>query len=143
LTVLVAVLVLACGGPDAARYAATLDEIAVSEDWEAARTIVHAPGGDIDCTPTPFSDCPYVVRFYIVDGTQVDTYQELLAAVTLSGFTLQREFDPECDGQTDPCGFTALREADQIFVAVYPPGRDDGTGVARADRVTARVTVGK
>lgn len=134
------ILLLACGGPDAAHYTAVLEEVRVPEGWTDAATVVHGPGGDVDCQPTPFSECPYVVRFYTTGTTPSDAYRAALSAVAETGFDLEREFNPECDGPSLACALTAIRDADRLSVNVYQPGKDDGTGVARPEQVTVRVT---
>ena len=136
-----AVALVACSGPGAAHYVGLIDELGLPEEWEAARTVIYAPDGDVRCEPSLFTDCPYAVRYYLADGAPADVYAGVLAAVRADGFESRQEFDPSCDHAGElPCGFSSVRADDRINVAIYQPGQDDGVGVARPDLVTVRVT---
>ncbi len=87
------------------------------------------------------TDCPFAVRFYLTAADRRDAYQDAAATVTAMGFEVEREFDPSCSrGESGAgCAFTALRGDDRITAVIYREGTDDGTGVARPDRVTIRL----
>jgi hypothetical protein len=134
-------MLVACSGPGAAHYVSVIDALGLPDEWEAARTVIHAPDGDVRCDPSPFSDCPYAVRYYLTDGAPADVYALALATARADGFEARNEFDPTCRPTGElPCGFTSVRGDDRVNVAIYRPGTDDGAGVARRDRVTVRVT---
>ena len=138
--VVAAILLVACGGPDAGHYSAILDETVVPEGWTKAATVIHGPGGDVECQPTPISECPYAVRFYTTPAGPIEAYAAARSMVADAGFALEREFDVACDGQSPACALTAIRDADRLSVSVFQPGQDDGTGVALPDQVTVRLT---
>jgi hypothetical protein len=111
--------------------------LTVPVHWETARTVVWGPGGDEECMATPVTDCPKVIRYFLVDAAQIDAYRDAEAAVAGAGFAIDEPFDPTCL-ELDFCAFRALREAVELQVNVNPPGKGDG-GVADPDRVTIRI----
>ena len=133
-------VVIGCGAPDAAHYEGVIDALTLPDEWEMARSVVYAPEGDVACSPSPVTDCPYVVRYYLEPGLPRDIYEAARSAVGQAGFAIDRDSEPDCEPSEVPCGFIALRGADQVNVAIYQPGEDDGTGVARPDHVTVRIT---
>ena len=132
LTVLVAVFVLGCGGPDAAHYEAVLDELSIPASWELARTVVNAPGGLEDCVPG-FGPCPSVFRYYLVAGDPIDAYPEAKQMVVAAGFSIDPEYYPQCEGGGMPaCAFVAVRDSDALTVGLFDPGRDpEALGIAK------------
>jgi hypothetical protein len=127
---------------ETAGLVAVLDEVGVPGDWKPARTVVHAPGGDVECQPSPVTDCPFVERYLVAGAEPRDAYAAGSAAVRAAGFRIEREFDPDCERQgSPPCGFTAERGDREVQVNVYEAGEDDGAGVAEPGRVTVRITV--
>lgn len=146
LAVALALLVMACaGGPGPSHYAAVLDELAIPSDWELAKTEVRGPDGDVRCDPLVNAGCPAVVRYYLVDATPIEVFAAAKEAAMGAGFEVQEEFDPACNAppSVPACRFIAARDADHIVVNVYGPGKDDGTGVGQANRVTVRMTAEK
>ena len=108
--IVAAILLVACAGPDAAHYSAILDEIVVPDGWTEAATVIHGPGGDVECQPTPISECPYAVRFYTTPAGPIEAYAAARSMVAEAGFALEREFDVACDGQSPACALTAIRD---------------------------------
>jgi len=141
---LIATVVLGCA-VDASNYTAILDDLAFPDDWAIARTIVRAPGAELDCTPTFMSGpCPSVTRYYHTDQTQVAAYDAAVAVVSDAGFEIARE--PSCDGTSGLCAFVVTKGDVRLSVNVYPPGEDDGTlrDVAKPGLVLIRmITEGK
>ncbi len=144
LTVVVAVLVVACSGPNAAHYEAVLDELSIPSTWELADTTVRAPGGEIDCAPFLTSYCPSVARYYLVDaGAAIDAYGKAKQLLIEAGFEIQNEFLPKCDTSTSgaACTVVAALDSDVVELAVYNPGEDtEGLGIAQKGRSIVRVT---
>ena len=144
LAMLVAVLVVACSGPNAAHYEAVLDELSIPAGWELVHTTVRAPGGEIDCAPILTSYCPSVARYYLVDaGAAIDAYRKAKQLLIDAGSEIQDEFLPTCDTSTSgaACTVVAALDSDIVEVAVHNPGDDtDGLGIAQKGRSIVRVT---
>ena len=110
---------MGCGGPGAAHYEAVIDGLALPDEWELARTVIYAPDGDVKCDPSPFTDCPYAIRYFVTAEAPAEAYQAALVAVRGAGLEVSQEFDPSCNPQSQvPCGFAANRGADQMNVAI-------------------------
>jgi hypothetical protein len=139
-----AVLLLGCGRPNAAHYAALLDGLRIPAGWELTRTITKAPsGGDIDCTPFATPDCPSVARYYLVAANAAGPiYAQGRDILTAAGFTIGREFFPACDApRSGPaCSGLARRDGDNADVAVFRPG-DEAASVVAADPAAAIVVL--
>jgi len=76
LLIVVAVLAGACTSPGATHYEAVLDELAIPPTWEFVHTTTTAPGAENDCVEFLTTDCPRVVRYYLVDGMPIDAYPQ-------------------------------------------------------------------
>lgn len=141
LLALVAVLAVACGGPDPARFEAVLDELAVPGTWELVRTEVVTPETENGCS-TLMGSCPRVVRYYLVDGEPIDALPEAKQTVTAAGFQIEQELGQQCDlSDRQACILGAVKESDFLQVILYDPGEDDGEvqGLAEAGRTLIRV----
>lgn len=141
LPIVVAILLVGCGGPDAAHYEAVLDELPIPAAWELVQTTVRAPGGEIDCARI-FSSCPSVARYYLVAGNPIDAYPDAKQMLAAAGFTLDLDTGPKCDlPPTGPaCVLQGRRDSDVVRVAINNPGDDaDGLGIAEKDRSIVNV----
>jgi len=137
---LIATVVLGCA-VDAGHYTAVLDDLAVPDSWTTARTVVQAPGAELDCTPTFMSgSCPRVIRFYHSDQTRLAAFDAAAAVVADSRFDFP-ERELWCPRTSGPCSFVVTKGDERLAVNVYPPGEDDGWlfPVAEPDLVLIRM----
>jgi len=142
LLALVAVLAVACGGPDPARFEAVLDQLAIPAGWELVHTEVATPDTEDGCS-TLFPSCPRVVRYYLVDGEPIDALPEAKETVTAAGFQIEEELGPQCDipPSSAACVLVAVRDSDLLQVDLYNPGEDtEGLGLADEGRTLIRLT---
>jgi len=142
LLALVAVLAVACGGPDPARYVAILDELAVPGTWELVRTEVVTPETENGCS-TLMGSCPRVARYYLVDADASDAYAEAKQAVTAAGLEIDQEVSPLCNDsppRSPACSLVAIRVSDLVQVSLWDQGEDPANlGVAEEGRTLIRV----
>lgn len=141
LTIVIAVLVMGCGGPNAAYYESLLDDLAIPPTWELVHTTVQEPGGLNDCAPV-FQGCPSVTRYYLVAGKPVDAYPEAKQVLATAGFSLDLDSGPECDLPPNgpACDLFGVRDSDHVRIAINNPGDDiDSLGIARDDRSIVQV----
>jgi hypothetical protein len=143
LLVLVAIVVVACG-PDAAHYAAVLDELHVPAAWELARATIKAPGGEIDCTPLwGTGGCPSVARSYLVAGKPVDAYPAARQLLVNAGFHIDQESGPMCNVPPSgpACVIWGSRGGDFVLFGLFNPGDGpSGLVIAQNDRFIVSVT---
>ena len=141
LLALVAVLAVACGGPDPAHFEAVLDELNIPATWELVRTEIVTPETENGCS-TLMGSCPRVHRYYLVDGQPIDALPEAKETVIAAGFQIEDELGPQCDlSDRQACVLAAVKESDFLEVTLYDPGEDDGNvqGLAEAGRTLIRV----
>ena len=123
--IVVALVVVGCGGPGVSHYAAVLDEV-VPAGWELAEESVGAPVVFDNCMPM-VPECPSVDRYYLVPGAPVDAYLGAKEALSEAGYVLDQDSGPECDGVPGGpmCFLGGDRGDDSVHVSIYPPGSTD------------------
>lgn len=142
----IALLLLACGGRDAAPLVATLDALSLPATWQVARTDVKAQGGPGGCVELLEPDCPRVTRYYLVSGELTDVLEQAQVALEGQGFDDVKVIDPDCDSTLSgpKCVLTAAMEGMAIQVNVHPPGEDvDQLGLSRPDSAMVRITLSR
>jgi hypothetical protein len=142
-------------GPGAGHFVAVLDELVVPPTWILVYVIVQAPSaGDSGSNPgVPTSvrecamgDCPAVARFYLTDGTPVETYPLARQMALGGGFEIRTETTTGCERPDSGlgCDLTATEEGDEISVALFHPGQDPaGLGIADPSRTMVRILARK
>jgi hypothetical protein len=132
----VAILVAGCGA-GASHYAAVLDSIQFPAGWQLVHTA--SKDGIAECTIAP--NCPYVTRWYLVEGQPIDALASAKQAVTTAGFTIDHVSGPKCDFAGGPaCLFEAYKDQDALQITLENPGDDeDGLGLAQQGKTLIRV----
>ncbi len=76
-------------------YQSVLSELTEPAGWEFVTERVQAHGTTKPST-TLLSGCPSVTRHSFVPGIPTDVYPEAKQLAAAAGFTLDREFGPDC-----------------------------------------------
>jgi len=151
---LFAILLAGCGqGPE--HYVGVLDELSVPADWQLVYLVVDAPGApDVSGDPgvprkledCALISCPWVARYYLIDGQPIDIYPTATALLTDAGFKVTSELTAGCDRPETGlgCGVKGALDGDEVWVSIFHPGEDPaGLGIADRDKSMVRVLAQK
>jgi hypothetical protein len=142
--VVLALVVVGCGGRDLAPYQAAIDELGLPPTWHIAQTTTKSQGGQSGCVELINGTCPSVTRYYVVVGALADVLQTANIAVAAEGFGGIEVTHPACDvvSSGPPCYLTGTKGELAIDVNVYRPGDDvDQLGLSRPDAAIVRIIV--
>lgn len=130
------------GGPGVDHYVGILDTLDVPADWELVATERRGPGEEFQCEPFFTSTCPGAARWYALSGDLTDALGAGREMIEASGFRVDDVHNPACDAQSSgsACTIYASREADKLYVSIYPPGRSSGLDNPPEADVIMRIT---
>ena len=142
--VVIALVLVGCGGRDPAPYLATLDNLTLPSTWQVAQTTVNAQGASNGCVELVNGQCPSVTRYFLVAGEPSEALRDANAAVAAQGFGDMEVTHPACDvvSSGPPCYLTATNGDMAIDVNVYRPGDDvDQLGLSKPNETIVRMIV--
>jgi len=87
--------------------------------------------------------CPSITRYFRVDRTLVDAYQDAKTALVGGGFTVTEENHPTCEvvSADPPCWIDATLGTLTIDVQLNPPGVKVDDLALVTDRATVRMII--
>jgi hypothetical protein len=138
--ILAAVFCLGCN-PDTSAYWAAIDDIHFPATWQVADTIEK--GGAHPCFQVANAYCPSITRYFRVDRTLVEAFQEAKTALMSGGFTVTEELTPTCEvlSADPPCSIVATLNTFTIDLQLYSPGIKVDTVAPVPDRGTVRMVI--
>jgi hypothetical protein len=138
--ILAAVFCLGCN-PDTSAYWAAIDDIQFPATWQVADTIEK--GGAHPCFQVANAYCPSITRYFRVDRTLVEAFQEAKTALMSGGFTVTEELTPTCEvlSADPPCSIVATLNTFTIDLQLYSPGIKVDTVAPEPDRGTVRMVI--
>lgn len=138
--VLAAILCLGCN-PDTSAYQAAIDGVHFPATWQLADTIER--GGAHPCVPVANPYCPSITRYFRVDRTLVEAFQDAKTALVNGGFKVAEEIRPACEivSADPPCWIEATLDTFTINVQFNPPGVTVDALAPVSDKATVRMVI--